>query len=84
VSGSTAVFVPTSTDIARVDFFLNDPTMSRAPRQVVRSAPWDCGSTLGNGNAALVRFSPGSRTVTARIVFSDGSSDTLRAVFTAT
>jgi VCBS repeat-containing protein len=193
VSGSIAVFVPTSTDIDRVDFFLNDPTMSGARRQVERSAPWDFGgtatgdratmfstrtladgpntitarvvlrngttqvvtatftvsnprpatrrlmvstqgnrsaalpldgrsvsgslavfvpdeagivlvefrldgrlirtefarpwdfgSTLGNGNAALVRFSPGSRTVTARIVFSDGSSDTLRAVFTAT
>jgi hypothetical protein len=79
VSGPVAVFVPNEADIVSVEFRLDG--------RLVRTEwarPWDFGSTLGNGRAALVRFPAGSRTVTAKIVFSDGSSDTLRAVFTAT
>lgn len=79
VSGPVAVYVPNETGIVSVEFRLDGRLV-----RVERSNPWDFGSTLGNGRAALVRFAPGTRTVTARIVFSDGSTDTLRAAFAAT
>ena len=78
ISGPVAVFVPTEPGIARVEHRVGGRLV-----QTERVRPYDLGGTLGNGRAALVRFTPGTRTVTARIVFTDGTSHTLQATFTA-
>lgn len=78
VSGPVAVYVPDEAGIVAVEFRVDGRFV-----RVESARPWDLGSTLRDGRAALVRFSPGTRTVTARIVFSDGFSDTIQAVFTA-
>lgn len=78
VTGPAAVYVPTEPAISRIEFRI-DGRWVRAERV----APYDFGGTTGTGQAALVRFTPGTRTVTARIVFLDGSIDTISATFTA-
>ncbi len=78
VTGPAAVYVPTEPAIRRIDFRI-DGRWVRSER----FAPYDFGGTTGTGQAALVRFTPGTRTVTARIVFLDGSVDTISATFTA-
>lgn len=78
VTGPAAVYVPTEPAIRRIEFRI-DGRWVRAERV----APYDFGGTTGTGQASLVRFTPGTRTVSARIVFLDGSIDTISATFTA-
>jgi hypothetical protein len=78
ITGPVAVYVPNEPAIGRIEFRI-DGRWVRAERV----APYDFGGTRGNGQATLVRFTPGTRTVTARIVFLDGSIDTISATFTA-
>jgi hypothetical protein len=47
-------------------------------------SPFDYGGTRGNGQAELVRFPRGTRSVTARILFRDGFVDVVTATFTST
>jgi hypothetical protein len=78
VSGPRAVFVPAEPDLVAVEFRVDGRFV-----RIEAFVPFDLGSTAENGTARMVTFAPGARTVTARLVFSDGFVDTLTATFTA-
>lgn len=67
-------FIPADASIRMVEFWLDNPGMAGAPRQVEREAPFD----LAGGTVAVARpfdtknLSEGSHTLTARITRSDG------------
>jgi hypothetical protein len=82
LSGTVYVFVGPSTGIARVKFYLDDPTMSAAPRQVEYNAPFDFAGTASNGSAQPFdtgKLSAGTHRVTAAVILSVGGTVILDA-----
>ncbi|HEX2383954.1 MAG TPA: hypothetical protein VHI95_15020 [Acidimicrobiales bacterium] len=82
MSGPVAVFVPSETGLATVEYYLDDPSM-QPQNMVQRVTPYNYAGTNPNGSAKLATFSPGQHTMTARIVFGDGYVDVRSATFTA-
>jgi hypothetical protein len=85
LSGSVAVFVPTAREIDRVEWFLDDSTMTGRPRQVERFAPYDFNGTALDGRALLYPtrlLADGPHTVTARVVRRDGRTEVVTSAFT--
>jgi hypothetical protein len=84
LSGQVAIFVPTAREIARVEWFLDDPAMTGRPRQVERLAPYDFNGTAPDGRAQLFStrlLADGPHTVTARVVSRDGPADVVSSTF---
>ena len=76
LSASVAYLVPTVRDISWVEWFLDDPLMAGAPRQVERLPVYDFAGTEWNGRAELFStrtLTDGAHSVTARVVLRDGS-----------
>ncbi|MEY2448503.1 MAG: hypothetical protein QOH79_1979 [Acidimicrobiaceae bacterium] len=81
LSGSTVVglayiFLPTDTTIAKVYFWLDDPQLTRAARQVESLAPFDF---AGGSTSAATAFDTrtildGAHTITMRVTYTDGHS----------
>jgi uncharacterized repeat protein (TIGR01451 family) len=85
LSGPVAIFVPTSREIARVEWFLDDPAMTGRPRQVERLAPYDFDGTAWDGRAQMFPtrlLADGAHVVTARVVGRDGQTEVVSSAFT--
>src|SRR4030095_1312647 len=82
VSGLIYVFVDPSSGVRRVRFFLDDPLMTRSPRQTDNKEPYDFAGSTGSAanpfNTASV--SNGSHTITAAIELSGGSTQVVKTV----
>jgi hypothetical protein len=78
------VFVPNATNIARVEWRIDDPTLARAPRRTDTSAPWDLvGGTLSTATAFdTATLTAGDHTATAKIWLKDGSSEVHHGTWT--
>jgi hypothetical protein len=85
VSGNIYVFTsPITSNITRVRFWLDDPTMASSPQHVEASSPYDfTGGTATAANpfstSTLVN---GTHTITAAIDLSDGTSRVVSSAFT--
>ncbi len=78
------VFIPPSSAIARVSFYIDDPNMTSQPWTVTRRAPYDLNGTRRGG--AAMPFDVGSladikHTVTAAITLSTGKVRVVSARF---
>jgi hypothetical protein len=84
VAGPTYVFIASQSGIVRVAFYLDDPQMSGAPRQVESYEPWDfAGGTAGAANAFDTRtIANGAHTITAAVSRSTGGIAVVHASFT--
>ena len=84
LSDNIYVFVP-ETNVTRVRFWLDDPTMAGAPRQTEKGAPLDFAGTATDGSAKpfdLEGISQGSHTITAAIDQKTGGSVVRQGTFT--
>jgi hypothetical protein len=83
VSGNIYVFTSPVTNVARVQFFLDDPGMTGPPRQVERTAPHDfAGGTVELANPFNASgLAPGAHTITAAIELTTGAVTTVHAQF---
>lgn len=78
------VFVPSS-GVTRVQFWLDNPTMSGTPRQIEGLAPFDFAGTAPDRSAlpfATTTVADGQHTISAIVDRSTGGPVTLRATFT--
>jgi large repetitive protein len=84
VSGNIYVFTSPSTGAKKVSFYLDDPTMSGAPRFVEKSAPHDFNGTAADKTAIpfhTATIANGSHTITAKIERTDGLIDVVESTF---
>ncbi|MDX6683803.1 MAG: hypothetical protein QOG94_3842 [Solirubrobacteraceae bacterium] len=75
---------PVTKDIVRVKFYLDDPTTSRAPSKIEKTAPYDFVNTARDGSPvafSLAPLSAGDHTVTAQVEKVDGSKETASGAF---
>jgi hypothetical protein len=85
VSGPVAIFVPTSREIARVEWFLDDPAMTQRPRRVEYLPAYDFDGTAWDGRAQMFStrlLADGAHVVTARVVKRDGGTEVVSSAFT--
>ena len=85
VGGTIYVFVSPESGVARVRFFVDDPTMSGVPFGTDTSAPWDLAGTGKNGNAKpydTTQLADGQHEVTASIDLSAGGTEVATSTFT--
>ncbi|UCG11088.1 MAG: hypothetical protein JSU72_11010, partial [Deltaproteobacteria bacterium] len=84
LSGDIFVFSSPDTDVDRVKFFLDDPTMSESAVQKERSAPYDfAGGTAASANPFdTTEVQDGLHTITALIELHGGDSMVVHATFT--
>jgi hypothetical protein len=79
LSGDVYVFVRPDVGVARVRFFVDDPSMSGTPSKVESNAPWDLGGTAPNGLALpfdTSRLSNGPHSLTVLIELVTGATET--------
>jgi large repetitive protein len=84
LAGNVYIFVPSSPDITRVRFFLDNPQMTGTPRLVEKNAPWDFAGTATNGTAKpfdVSALAPGSHTVTAAMDLSNSTTEVISGTF---
>jgi large repetitive protein len=84
-SGNIYVFTTPTSGVTRVRFYLDNPTMSGAPRQTETLAPYDFAGTAVNDLANAFNtasIAAGSHTITAAIDLSAGGTQVLHATFT--
>jgi Glycosyl hydrolases family 16 len=84
LSGIVYVFAPDGSKMRRVEFFLDDPSLSGAPRQVENNAPWDFAGTLSSALANpfdLSTLAAGSHSISARVLYRNGTTTTSTAQF---
>jgi hypothetical protein len=83
-AGKIYIFVPSDPAITQVRFFLDDPSMSGAPRRTDTVDPWDfAGGTATAATAFDVRtLAAGGHTVTAAIDETGGTTQIASASFT--
>jgi hypothetical protein len=84
VAGRIYVFTLPHEGATRVRFWLDDPTMSGAPRKVESNAPWDFAGSASDGTALpfdTSRLSSGTHTITAAIDIPGGSAVVSHAQF---
>jgi hypothetical protein len=85
VSGRISVFTsPDEAGIARVRFYLDNPSMTGTPRRTENSAPYDfAGGTVSTASAFDTNtVADGSHTITAAIDFTAGGTTVVQATFT--
>ncbi|MCA1662856.1 MAG: hypothetical protein LC659_01020, partial [Myxococcales bacterium] len=81
------VFVTPTTSAKRVRFYLDDTTMSSAPRNVGSIAPFDFAGTASDGAAIALDVSTlsiASHTITAAVETTSGRTRIVSASFTVT
>lgn len=81
------VFTTPTTSARRVRFYLDDATMSRAPRSIETTAPFDFNSTAADGTAIgfdLASVSVASHTITAAVETTNGRTRVVSASFAVT
>lgn len=84
VAADIYVFTSPDTEVERVRFYLDDPTLSGSPRQIEENAPYD----FAGGSVSRARpfdtttVANGSHTITAAIELIDGSTQVIHATFT--
>lgn len=84
VTGSIYAFVATQPEIARVDFYLDDPARIGAPLQSEGKAPFDLAGTSANGDARAfdtLSLADGSHSLTVYVSNTDQSSSETTAYF---
>jgi hypothetical protein len=84
LTGTRYVFVDPAQGATGVRFWLDDPTMSGAPRTIEINPPWDFAGGRSDGTAKpwdTRTVSQGSHTITARIDLAGGGSQTLQGTF---
>jgi len=84
---SIYVLATPSTGAKRVRFYLDDTTMSLAPRLIDSTAPFDFAGTASNGSATALdvgTLSTGAHTITAAVETKTGAPRVLSASFTVT
>ncbi len=84
VAGAIHVFVAPQSGIARVRFYLDDPSASGAPRQTENLAPYDFAGTNPDDTAApfdTTGIADGAHRITALIDLTGGSRQTVDAPF---
>ena len=84
LSTSVAIFVPAEADMVGATFWVDDPQLKGAHKQIDLAAPFDYAGAKANGSANLVKLSRGQHKITVVLAFSDGFIDTFTATFTAT
>ena len=74
LGGSVYIFMPADPGVVRVEFFLDDPSMTSAPRRVENTAPFDfAGGSVASATAIDTRsILDGAHTITARLTYGDG------------
>lgn len=84
VKGPIYPFLPEQTGISVVEFWLDNTSMTGAPRQVERSAPYDFagGSTATANPFDTSKVSEGSHTISTRVTYTDGDVLTGETTFT--
>jgi N-acetylneuraminic acid mutarotase len=84
VSGTVHVFLAADPEISVVEFWLDNPQLSGAPRQVERSAPYDfAGGATATANPFDTRsLAEGSHSIGVRVTYTDGDSLTGDVNFT--
>jgi hypothetical protein len=84
LSGKAYVFSGPDAGVSRVDFWLDNPTMSGTPTKVEKEAPFDFkGGTVSTANPwDTTRVADGSHTITAKLYLSSGGTETTSATFT--
>lgn len=83
VKASIYVFTLPETGVSRVRFYLDDPAMTRSPRQTETNPPYDfAGGTVSIANAFLTtQLADGQHAITAAIDRSDGVTEIVTANF---
>ena len=85
VVGNIYVFMSPQTGITRVRFFLDNPSMSGAPRQVESIAPYDFAGTAADNSATpfnTTQIADGPHTITAAVDLAAGGTEVVNATFT--
>jgi hypothetical protein len=84
VSGAVYVFFESSSAFSRVEFWLDNPSMSGAPVRVESLAPWDYagGSTSTANPLQLSSLSVGAHTITVKATPVSGAPVVSSAAFT--
>jgi N-acetylneuraminic acid mutarotase len=74
ISGNAYLFAAASADVAAVEFWLDNPAGTGAPRQVEREAPYDfAGGSAATANPFDTRtLTDGPHSVSARVTYADG------------
>lgn len=78
------VFVRPASEIIRVRFFLDDPTMAGSPRQTEGATPYDFAGTAADGTAqpwSTAGLAEGAHTITAAVDLTGGGTELLEARF---
>lgn len=84
VAGNVYVFFQPTTGVREARFFLDDPGMTGAPRQVERSAPYDFAGTASGGAAKPFNtngVSNGQHTITVAVDLSAGGTQVASSTF---
>jgi hypothetical protein len=87
LAGQVFPFVVSPENIAEVPFYLDDPRMQGSPVRIVANAPYDFVGNLTNGTASAletIQLPDGTHSITARVEYQDGTSETLTGVFSVT
>ena len=85
VTGNIFVFTSPDEGVEQVSFYLDDPDMNGAPRQVEEAIHYDFAGTAGDGSANpfdTTQISNGQHEITAFIELTAGGSRTVSATFT--
>lgn len=82
-SGDIYVFTSPDTNVTQVDFFVDDPTMAKAPYHTETYAPMDLagGSATAANPYSTYGLAAGSHTITAKLTLSGGSTVTVSSTF---
>jgi hypothetical protein len=84
VSGNVYVFTQPTSLVTRVDFYLDDPNMSRSPRKTETGAPHDLAGTRSDGTANPFdtrTVADGTHTLTAKLTLTVGTVVVTHAQF---
>ncbi|MDX6677443.1 MAG: hypothetical protein QOE31_1495 [Solirubrobacteraceae bacterium] len=84
---SIYVFATPTTSAKRVRFYLDDTTMSRTPRSIDSSAPFDFAGTASDGSAVALNLgtlSAASHTITAAVETTTNTTRVVSSSFTVT
>jgi len=84
VSRSIYVFISPDTDVTKVVFWLDDPTMAGTPYRSENGSPFDFAGGPNDGNARpwkTTSVSNGSHTITAALTLAGGGTRVIHATF---
>jgi hypothetical protein len=84
VSGKIYAFTAPDSGVEKVQFYLDDPDMSGAPKKVENVAPYDFagGSVSTDSPFNTANISDGEHNITAKLLLSGGGSEVVSATFT--